>query len=350
MGGGRGRSSRLRWVLATGAILLWSQAAKSQAAPRLRRTPLETAAVEIIGRDLSFGLIVGTAITADGSLLLVDRGESRVLRVSPDGSLRAIFGRAGDGPGEFRFPYRVAERSDGSIVVYDLANRRFSEFDASGRFVRRWTTSAEIVTIDAIVPLSDGRIAVSGVVRSARASGRAIHVFDSTFRHIASFGDLPPARSRELQEQWGAGYLCPVSGGALLFTRRIPYELHWYSAAGEHLRQVTIPKPVSEFADDAFLVRGEGSRRVTEINRDLSYPLSSAVLPGGRVLAGRFSHGKRYWDLIDAQGRLVWSGDMPPMLTYFIGADESRNSLWYMGQLEEEPVLVRIRPAVGDKP
>ena len=317
----------------------------AQAQDLLKGTPLAGASVELVGRGLKLGLIVGTALAADGSVLLVDRGESRVLRVRPDGTLMATFGGPGDGPGEFRFPYRVAELSDGSVIVYDLAIRRFSEFGPTGKFRRRWSTSVDIATLDDVVPLDKRGFAISGILKDPKAGHSAVHVFDSTFQLVQSFGELPPSKSRVLLEQWGAGSLLTTSNGNLLFTRRIPYELYWFTPRGERQRFIKVPRPVSEAADVGFLVRSDGATVTTEVRKDVAYPLSAAPLPGGHILAARMAGQEKFWDLVDEGGRLLWSGKAPTRLNYFIGSDEARNTLWFMGDVEEEPVLYRIRPA-----
>ena len=50
-----------------------------------------------------------------------------------------VWGESGKkAPGDFLFPQRIAEGSDGSIYVTDLGNSRIQVFDSSGNFIKTW--------------------------------------------------------------------------------------------------------------------------------------------------------------------------------------------------------------------
>lgn len=75
-----------------------------------------------------------------GNLYVFDRGSGltsdlRILVFDRSGRFVREFGRAGDGPGEFRRPRRYAVTRDGSTMVGDW--RAYNIFDEAGRFVRR---------------------------------------------------------------------------------------------------------------------------------------------------------------------------------------------------------------------
>ena len=344
----------MKWWIA-GVTLAVSSATAVLAPARLgaqdddlfKGTPLAGARVEMVGRSLALGLIVGIAATPDGSVLIVDRSTSRVQRITPDGNLATTYGGPGEGPGEFRFPYRVAELSDGSVIVFDLATKRFSEFTHDGKFVRRWATSADIVSLTDIVPLSGRGFAISGIVRDPRAGSRAVHLFDSTFRLIRSFGDLPRARSRSLRETWGAGSLRRTPSGDLLLSRGIPYELNWYSVEGEHQRRVAIAKRTSALADDLYAVTTSGATVTTRNRDDVAYQGPASQLPDGRIISIRIDGKTVYWDVLSASGRLVWSGRKPARVAGYFGTDRTMSLLWFSGETGDgEPVLYRVTLAV----
>ena len=80
------------------------------------------------------------AFDGSGNLYVFDRGaglssDLRILVFDPYGRFVREFGRAGDGPGEFRRPRRYAVTRDGSTIVGDW--RAYNVFDEAGRFVRR---------------------------------------------------------------------------------------------------------------------------------------------------------------------------------------------------------------------
>lgn len=286
--------------------------------------------------------MLSTWLARDGSVLLVEQGRASVRRVDRTGKEIASYGRAGGGPGELRFPYRIVELSDGAVLVYDLASHRFSEFSADGKFRRQSATSANVVTLDKIVPLEGRGFAVAGIVRDPRSTQHAIHVFDSAFVLRRSFGQLPTVRSRVVVEMWGAGDLARSADGTLLFSRRIPYELSVFSIDGSLVRRISPPLRVSGAADDAFRITSKGGTTTTSVNQAASFPGTVLPLPDGRILSGRVVEGQPYWDVISRDGRVMWSGPQPKRLSWCFGVDESHREMWCVGDRDDVPVLFRV--------
>lgn len=333
------------------ALVLVAADAVPQDANVFKGTPLAGSRVTVVGRSLALGLIVGSATTMDGSVLLVDRSVSRVFRITAEGTLAVTYGRPGDGPGEFRLPYRVAELSDGSVLVFDLGNGRFSEFSRDGKFVKRWATSADIVSLTDIVPLGGRSFAIAGIIRDPRAGISAVHIFDSTFRRIRSFGDLPSARSHVALETIGSGGLRRTPAGELLYSRRFPYDLYWYDARGIQRRKVTVPKRVLTTADGMIAVTSSGETVTTRLRRDIAYAGFGTPLPDGRIISGRQDGENAYWDILNDSGLVIWSGRKPAMISAYVGpgyasGDRTKQFLWFSGQTGNgEPVLYRVTPA-----
>ena len=68
------------------------------------------------------------------NLYVLDQGNSRVLVFDARGRFLRQFGKQGGGPGEFQFPGSISIDADGSIVVFDMARRGYSVFDADGTY------------------------------------------------------------------------------------------------------------------------------------------------------------------------------------------------------------------------
>jgi hypothetical protein len=73
---------------------------------------------------------------------LLDQMESNLKVFDTEGHLIRTIGRVGDGPGEFRFPFRAAVPSDGRLVVFDFRQDRVSVFDWPGVFRHSWTIAS----------------------------------------------------------------------------------------------------------------------------------------------------------------------------------------------------------------
>ena len=81
-------------------------------------------------------------VTSDGTetLLVADSCNHRIQRFTTDGEFVTMWGRPGDGPGEFNYPYAVAvePRPGGDIFVVEWQNNRVQRFDADGRPLGSW--------------------------------------------------------------------------------------------------------------------------------------------------------------------------------------------------------------------
>lgn len=81
----------------------------------------------------TFTEIAAVAELGAGRLLVVDRGERRVVVYDPsDGTMRDA-ARIGDGPRELRLPWTALALGGDSAAVYDAANRRLLVFGPDGR-------------------------------------------------------------------------------------------------------------------------------------------------------------------------------------------------------------------------
>ena len=85
-------------------------------------------------------------IRTDAGYLAVDSGNDRLLLFDRKINLTGIVGREGSGPGEFRFPTRLARWGD-TLVVLDASLRRVSRFSLDGGFLSTvpvWGNSEDV--------------------------------------------------------------------------------------------------------------------------------------------------------------------------------------------------------------
>ena len=76
------------------------------------------------------------ALLADGlTACVIDSYEVRVRCVDRDGAVVGVFGREGEGPGEFASPTYLARGEEGTVGVADLQLGRFTVFEPSGTHV-----------------------------------------------------------------------------------------------------------------------------------------------------------------------------------------------------------------------
>ncbi len=76
------------------------------------------------------------ALLADGrTACVIDSYEGQVRCVNGEGTVAGVFGREGEGPGEFGNPEYLARGDEGTVGVVDPALGRFTVFEASGAYV-----------------------------------------------------------------------------------------------------------------------------------------------------------------------------------------------------------------------
>jgi peptidylamidoglycolate lyase len=84
------------------------------------------------------------AVLPDGSFYVSDGYlNTRVAKFSADGRFLFAWGAPGKEPGQFDAPHALAVDEDGKVYVADRENDRIQVFDASGRFVRQWSSTAQ---------------------------------------------------------------------------------------------------------------------------------------------------------------------------------------------------------------
>lgn len=130
-----------------------------------------------------FSDVSAAALAPDGRLVVADAGSATVRTYDPDGRLLRLLGGEGSGPGEFVRPSQVLIRDDGSVLVWDDATFRVTEFDPTGELAGVATFSREDIGKAVEPPLYP-------------ASGLLLSNGDLIVRLIFKTSDLPAGRFR----------------------------------------------------------------------------------------------------------------------------------------------------------
>ncbi|MHC5018926.1 MAG: SMP-30/gluconolactonase/LRE family protein [Planctomycetota bacterium] len=198
----------------------------------------------------------GLDVDADGNILVADTHAHCLLRLRPDGTLIARYGKAGTGPGEFHWPTAICEApdrtlwvteygeqdrlhhlnadgtpigvyggtgsepgqfyrpsnvaidGDGGVWVADACNHRLQLFDASGAFQREVRGPADALLrypYDVVVD-RDGTLII------AEFGSHRVRRLDAHGRLLQSWGG-PGTESGRLVDPWGC---TPFADGVLV--------------------------------------------------------------------------------------------------------------------------------------
>ncbi|MEX2610168.1 MAG: hypothetical protein WEA24_09500 [Gemmatimonadota bacterium] len=142
-----------------------------------------------------FGSAQDALVLPDGGIAVLDSREFEIRFFDPDGSVRTVQGRRGEGPGEFRAPWALELVPGDSVVAWDYVRDVLSFWSTAGDFLGERPSNAHRVRHEGDL-LPDGSIVVPRYGPSAPppSSGRyrphavLVRYADSTQQE---FGDFP---------------------------------------------------------------------------------------------------------------------------------------------------------------
>ncbi|MFZ2055234.1 MAG: NHL repeat-containing protein [Candidatus Aminicenantales bacterium] len=92
--------------------------------------------IEAKDENVAFNLPSDVALDKDGNIYILDSGNHRIQKFSPDGQYLATLGRKGQGPGEFVYPESIDIDDAGYIYVSDPRNQRIQVLTPEGKEAR----------------------------------------------------------------------------------------------------------------------------------------------------------------------------------------------------------------------
>ncbi|MFQ5529453.1 MAG: hypothetical protein ACE5FP_03815, partial [Gemmatimonadota bacterium] len=176
----RTRGSKIRYAVPAIAVLVTWAAASEPAAAQQTVTLGEAQARS----TEPFSDIAGLRPLSDGTLLVADGLEGRLLRVSGDLGRAETIGREGAGPQEYRTPDALYAMAADTTVMIDLGNGRLAVLDPGGEIVRTVPmASGDGPRMRLMIPGAvdrNGRVFFRpvGMVRGGVPDSASVQVFD----------------------------------------------------------------------------------------------------------------------------------------------------------------------------
>ena len=156
---------------------------------------------------------------------------NRVLVYDSGGNLEAVWGRRGEGPGEYRVIGQLLMLHEDSLGVLDRSNARLTVLNADGSVARTQQLPIQPFP-DQIARLDDGTLVVAGGEHTAAATGYIMHVV----RTDGLVSPLVPA-GMVLRSRPSASRRRLASAGMTVWAARPDrYELTQYASDGTPLR------------------------------------------------------------------------------------------------------------------
>jgi len=99
--------------------------------------------IEVMDENVAFYMPLDIALDSEGNLYVLDTGNHRIQKFSPDGDFLATLGRKGQGPGEFNFPGSLDIDELGNLIVASSFIKRVQVLDEAGREIRGITITGD---------------------------------------------------------------------------------------------------------------------------------------------------------------------------------------------------------------
>ena len=109
-------------------------------------------------------------------VVVFDRVNQTVFRLGANGDLLWSWGSRGEGPGELKAVRTIDVAPDGSVVLVDSGNRRVVRLSADGLLLEEGPVPAQSADVWSVAALADGRLAVVG--RPASGFGLALSLWN----------------------------------------------------------------------------------------------------------------------------------------------------------------------------
>ncbi len=119
-------------AIALGVLDIQKTQAQVPIAPKV---DFEIAPVFDDGR-VRFSFVTGAVLLSNGTIVIADSRDSRVVLLRKTGEVTKVVGRNGEGPGEFKGMWSIGECAPDTAYVYDRTLRRMTLITASGTVAR----------------------------------------------------------------------------------------------------------------------------------------------------------------------------------------------------------------------
>jgi hypothetical protein len=203
---------------------------------------------------LGIGNVFSLSRSANGFYYLVATQFTGQVAVFDEvGRIRRILGRAGEGPGEFRFVRSVAA-IDTTLFVLDIGNHRVQRFSLPAETLRGQTTLP--VRPNYMAVLESGTFIVNAFLYDPEVVGQLYHVVDSSGRVVGSFG-YDGEIVRADQQFTRLRSLAPRSRDSFWAANMTRYRLEAWNVDGRRIR--TLERNADWFAPHASAPRYDGS-------------------------------------------------------------------------------------------
>lgn len=290
------------------------------------KIPMHSDDIFIIEQDLSIGAKEGPeeymfsslsslAVDEDGNLYVFDSRQAKIKVFDQDGIFVREFGKMGQGPGEFLFPWGIAISPEQKLIVCDFMARRLKYFSLDGKYQEDKPTWREGGLLDMRVD-SKGNF-VGQVYTSEENAVYSLKKFNPNFEPLITLKSIERDKIPILESLAPKLIWCISDLDEIIWGFSKTYEIYIHNPEGILLRKIIKDfNPIQIVKEDySQEVKNKfGGRPIPpEFEQELpnNYPAirSISVDNDGRLFVGTFEKvdpGEGYYcDIFDSEGKYL---------------------------------------------
>lgn len=319
------------YVLLAVSLLIPAGTARAQRALRFDFATPQWTSTE------SFGELYNVRELSSGAVIATDTREAAAYLIDQSGKRTTAIGRKGDGPAEYRYPFRLLALPGDSTMLIDRDARKYLLIDGKGKisethafppllsegveFIRAADASGQLYFRGAAVVDEKSKVKSASIIRWRRGSLRLdtiTSVVLQTSPKVAIPKKLLPKGAKDFVGEANVRF-APVDDWAITPSGRVamihatPYRVDWVETNRAIKRGVALPyKPVPVTEQDKKRYEPKGPpyvRRYAEVKSPFvaDYAVIDAAenvwLPRNEPAGSP----TRRWDIFDRNGRHVVS-------------------------------------------
>jgi sugar lactone lactonase YvrE len=246
--------------------------------PRLQLEKIrEIGGLEAENDEVAFYMPLDMALDAEGNLYVLDTGNHRIQKFSPEANFLGTIGRKGQGPGEFNFPGSLDIDEQGNLIVASNFIKRIQVLDGAGQEIRGITITGDfsanlrVLGFDRYLSAVQRRPPMDRDDENTKGLDPLMQVMGKDGRVIKTFGE-PRNYKHEMVNAHGNEVRFAVSPDGFIYVSfRFQNRIEKYSSEGdliwraERKLNYNADKPISK----GKIERSGGSISITspEMNR-----------------------------------------------------------------------------------